>query len=954
MANTMSAVDRRSHFGQTATGYIQVQSERGRLYYLPHSLHQAFNLAENPRPSHFQSRSLRPHRIHIARVVADPIAKRPGKQRTKRFTVYLGKFGKLADSRDSAKKFFRAIFEFREPRIPQEVQPPLQAPIQRPVPEVQRPRARPASWASGATPAPLQGRPRRRRPTSVLWGERRNSSTVGDNMGLNSRHTVALPVGPSAPRHSVDETTSPRNSVASFPMTASNSRSAEEKPLATGNGITVSIAMAEPYLFLQGFEHGDLAANRNTAMLRGRLHIRVSKPSKIKAVTLRFRGRAITKWPEGLPPKKTEFEEVIGNTNHTWPFFNAQFPTAETSTGADHVELFKSSADMDSDLGAPRNRSSLALPMRNANRNSNNLSTRELKKLSLQVNQSRSFGKGDSPTGGPTVAQKGYRTFQPGDYVYNFELPLDSHLPETIDVELGSVKYELEALVERAGAFKTNLVGTKEVIVIRTPAEGSLEQVEPIAISRNWEDQLHYDIVISGKSFPLGAQIPIAFKLTPLAKVQCHRIKVFVTESIEYWAKNKSVHRTDAQRKVQLFEKRADAPATSTFPGSTMRILSGGGVPYDLRAQAARGEEVPIPDSTNLLGPLQHDNQIGPTEMEFNIQLPSCDKMKIKDNSSRLHFDTTYSNITVHHWIKIVMRLSKPDAADPSRRRHFEISIDSPFHILSCRATQANTSLPAYTSPESSDAPQSLTECGCPGSAIRRVSPTSFVPTLNSLNAAGPPPQFAESSASSSSSSSSASSQRRPYSMFTTPSGGIPGLARPETAHVGGPMHQQAVRPVSHQPMRPMHIIRAPSFNPPAFEDEEPPPPLETPPPQYNDIVTPSTDGMVDYFARLAEEYNTDEESDSEGGTSDSMISDGGMMTPRGGRSRARVEIPLTPGSRRVNRSLDEVRTWPTLGMNRGFVLPANMGGSGVPSGGVSSAGVQNTRQAGMIRLVDA
>jgi hypothetical protein len=31
---------------------------------------------------------------------------------------------------------------------------------------------------------------------------------------------------------------------------------------------------------------------------------------------------------------------------------------------------------------------------------------------------------------------------------------------------------------------------------------------------------------------------------------------------------------------------------------------------------------------------------------------------------------------------------------DPTKRRHFEISIDSPFHILSCKATQANIYLP--------------------------------------------------------------------------------------------------------------------------------------------------------------------------------------------------------------------------------------------------------------------
>jgi hypothetical protein len=331
--------------------------------------------------------------------------------------------------------------------------------------------------------------------------------------------------------------------------------------------------------------------------------------------------------------------------SHTWPFFNAQFPDAEASTGADHVELLKnSSSSVVTQMGLPGN-----LP----NASSTNLSSKDAKRLSLQLNQSRSFGKGESSSYGPSVAQKGYRTFNPGDYMYNFELPLDSHLPETIDVDLGSVKYELEAVVERAGAFRANLMGTKEVLLIRTPSEGSLEQVEPIAISRNWEDQLHYDIVISGKSFPLGAQVPIAFKLTPLAKVQCHRIKVFVTENIEYFCSNKRVHRMEPVRKILLFEKRAEGPATSTFPGSTMRIVSGGGVPYDQRAAASRGELVRVDDPTNLLGNLHGETNIGPTEMEFNVQLPSCHNIKDKDKQSRLHFDTTYQNIQVHHWIKV-------------------------------------------------------------------------------------------------------------------------------------------------------------------------------------------------------------------------------------------------------------------------------------------------------------
>jgi len=614
----------------------------------------------------------------------------------------------------------------------------------------------------------------------------------------------------------------------------------EEKPVASGGGVSVNISLTEPLLFLRGFEQSE-NSERSTAMLRGTLVLKISKPAKLKAITLKFRGRATTKWPEGIPPKKVEFEEVDTLMSHTWPFFNSQFPTAETGTGADRVELYKGTSGLG---GSP-------------NSSSSNLTSKEAKRLSLQLNQSRSFGKGESPSGGPSVAQKGYRTFNPGEYMYNFELPLDSHLPETIDVDLGSVKYELEATVERAGAFRTNLIGTKEVTLIRAPSEGSLEQVEPIAISRSWEDQLHYDIVISGKSFPLGSQVPIAFKLTPLAKVQCHRIKVFVTENVEYFCNNKRVHRMEPVRKVQLFEKRADAPPTSTFPGSTMRIVSGGGVPYDQRAAAARGEDVQVQDPTNLLGDLGGDANVGPTEMEFNVQLPSCHNLREKDKLAKLHFDTTYQNIQVHHWIKLVMRLSKPDANDPSKRRHFEISIDSPFHILSCQATQANTSLPAYSSPEPARGTTRIPDCGCPNAPLRRNSPTGLVPNLTSM------------------------SRSRGNSEVAIPT---PQLARPQAAHIGGPIDNAVQRPI--------HLMRVPSFNPPAFSDEEPPPPLETPPPLYESIASP-TNGLADYFSRLSDAY--DDDSDPER------------------NDRGRVEIPLTPGGR-TNRSMDERRTWLPVG----------------------------------------
>ncbi|RPA92737.1 hypothetical protein L873DRAFT_1817146 [Choiromyces venosus 120613-1] len=642
-------------------------------------------------------------------------------------------------------------------------------------------------------------------PSSPPMPSRMERAIGGGNSGIPSHH-VRNSSAPVRPTPTILTPMRPRNCQGGHsnglrdvngdiaPLTS-------EKPQAStsGGAVTMTIQLAEPMLFLQGFDQSD-HSDRAPAMLRGSLLLRISKPTKIKAVSLTFRGRARTEWPEGIPPKKSEYFEEKEIMQHTWPFFNAQFATAELGHGADSCRLYKSSSDSTSSITSAighlaRSASPIGISPALGSGSTD-------RRLSLQLAQSRSFSKGESPNG-VSVAQRGYRIFQPGDYVYNFELPIENCLPETIDVDLGTVKYELEGVIERPGAFRPNLVGKKDVILIRCPAETSLECSEPIAISRTWEDQLHYDIVISGKSFPLGSTIPIAFKLTPLAKVRCHRIKIFITENIEYSCKNKKVHRLDPTRKVQLFEKRADGPSTSAFAGSSARILTGGGFSGE---QVAGGRNLDGGNgSDNLLGDLTGQDNIGPTEMEFSVQLPGCN-VKEKD---RIHFDTTYRNIQVHHWIKIVMRLSKADPNDPGKRRHFEISIDSPFHILSCRAAGANTALPAYNSPNPGIA-SSGTQCSCPPLA-RRNSPRDGT-TLN------------------------------------------------VNTQVGHLSSGQPEPP--NEVARPLHLIRYPSHNPPPFDYDVAPPPLITPPPKYESVVL-GEEGLADYFQRLADEtgeYDTDDE----------------------------------------------------------------------------------------------
>lgn len=46
--------------------------------------------------------------------------------------------------------------------------------------------------------------------------------------------------------------------------------------------------------------------------------------------------------------------------------------------------------------------------------------------------------------------------------------------------------------------------------------------------------------------------------------------------------------------------------------------------------------------------------------------------------------------------IKICLRISRIDPNNPEKRKHYEISIDSPLHVLNNLCSHGNTLLPAY------------------------------------------------------------------------------------------------------------------------------------------------------------------------------------------------------------------------------------------------------------------
>lgn len=661
-------------------GDLYCTSIHGNLYYTPGNVPDETSYAASPATlpvPHIRPRSRRPHTIHI---VSYPAGYVPNELRPKEARLPVEVDGEWEKAQRRRKRK-RAEKEQKRQRALEKKQAGVsEKPVARIIEKLlvffhAKSSAKPITRSSSTRtserpPIPSRGRSR---PVSLFsLGSllSRVPETIYEEP-MDQTHTMAegLVMRPALLSARIQSNSANRNSVMSArsvkTIMSTSVAEVAEKPVASGSGLSCSILLAEPNVFLTGFDHDGRSrhhSTHSTALLRGTLQLKVTKAAKIKSITLKLTGTARTEWPEGIPPAKVETFEEESLRTQALTFFHAMHSSWETPYGNQCTYSLKGAPDNDQ---SPTG-STLSLP-----RGTTGLTARELKRLSLQSVQARSFGKGESPVLSPAQV-KGYKQFHPGTYEYAFELPIDHHQLETTKLPYGSVKWELETAVERTGAFKPNLHGIKAVSIVRVPDQLSLEMSEPISISRKWEDQLHYDIVISGKSFPIGTKIPIAFKLTPLAKVQVHKLKVFVTESVEYWTNDRRVTRKDAGRKVLLLEKTAGKPLDKQYEHSEIRILSGGELSPEERheardaasrrrtTEAARSSTAPEPlpePSENLLGDLDLglETYWGSTEMELNVQIPTCEQMA-KDKVLRLNPDCSWKNVNVFHWIKVGFR----------------------------------------------------------------------------------------------------------------------------------------------------------------------------------------------------------------------------------------------------------------------------------------------------------
>ncbi|GAA5823094.1 hypothetical protein JCM11251_007483 [Rhodosporidiobolus azoricus] len=292
----------------------------------------------------------------------------------------------------------------------------------------------------------------------------------------------------------------------------------------------------------------------------------------------------------------------------------------------------------------------------------------------------------DHAKGSGHDVSEGWKEFKAGIYTYPISIPIPASLPPSLMCEFGSVAYTLKATVHRAGALTSNLTASTEVTLVSTPSDEDTEENESIVVERFWETQCKYHVAISGKSFPIGGQIPISIRLNPLAKIKVYRISAQLEQKTSYFAavnSGRKLTRHETPKRFQLLRIEQKDPKEPLLP-----ILSDD---THVIEQHPLKEFFINPNSSDDATPSLLD-PLSPWHLDGYLQLPEC--------STKINFSTHHdkSNIAVAHNLKIMMRVERGDDEyldSKGKRKLFDIIVETNLHILSCRLQQ--NLLPAYS-----------------------------------------------------------------------------------------------------------------------------------------------------------------------------------------------------------------------------------------------------------------
>ncbi|KAI8352121.1 hypothetical protein EDC96DRAFT_518103 [Choanephora cucurbitarum] len=127
--------------------------------------------------------------------------------------------------------------------------------------------------------------------------------------------------------------------------------------------------------------------------------------------------------------------------------------------------------------------------------------------------------------------KKKVHCFQPGQYKWEFQLPLPGNLPISVKHTLGKIEYQFRAYCDRP-AFSSNYMAHTLLTLNRMLFP--LDLSDSVVISNRWAGKVNYDISIPSKWYSPDTIIPVAIDLEPIAyqltvKSVCLTLKEYIT-----------------------------------------------------------------------------------------------------------------------------------------------------------------------------------------------------------------------------------------------------------------------------------------------------------------------------------------------------------------------------------------------------------------------------------------
>ena len=234
---------------------------------------------------------------------------------------------------------------------------------------------------------------------------------------------------------------------------------------------------------------------------------------------------------------------------------------------------------------------------------------------------------------------KAGRAFDPGLYTYNFELPLASSFPETIDLPLGKVYYTLTATAAETSRSSKSATYQQAVILVRIPCVCSLEMTEPYEVHGLLQG-LKYRFSLAAKSCPVGGQLPLSIKISSQTDRSWQQITVSLVENVQYQTRACIAHREQSRSKAVLYTKRAKR---DPLHHRAFRRISAAG--EKMATSYANGTiiEKGVSRRSRSFSPFEN-SESSYLEETAVLQLPSC---------SRMQGDTAYRCLYLRHYLLV-------------------------------------------------------------------------------------------------------------------------------------------------------------------------------------------------------------------------------------------------------------------------------------------------------------